>query len=638
MIVLVLNLVTYAALAAVMARVAGAGGWTVVDIVLFLCFLVATPWTVLGFWNAAIGLWLLHGGRDGLRQVAPFAAAGERTDPLRLKTAVLMTLRNEDPARAFARLKIVKRSIDETGEGEPFGYFILSDTSSPEVAAAEEAAFAAWRRELADPERVTYRRRETNTGFKAGNVREFCEADGRDYDLMLPLDADSLMTGPAVVRLVRMMQANPKLGILQSLVVGAPASSGFSRIFQFGMRHGMRAYTFGSAWWTAECGPFWGHNAMVRIQPFVEHCRLPILPGGPPLGGHVLSHDQVEATFMRRAGYEVRVLPEENGSFEDNPPTLVQFSIRDLRWCQGNMQYWRLLGLPGLLFMSRFQLAWAILMFLGVPATTLMIGLTPLKFLDGEDLSTFPASLAIGSISPFSVCFWPQSSRASPTSCSRRAALPAMAARCDSSREPHRDRLRLPARGRHHLSHHGLHDRPLVRAVGGVERSGPRRAWPLVGRGGARVLAALRVRMRGLRRARGAVAQDAAVEPAADARLPPRVSVRGPDRPPDLWAFSSNAQTLRYPGGTRSAARDRGLAHRMTAALPKGSAAALARSLRIYHGDHARNRAMDALYGASSSPASLPSTSGPMLATGPPPSAASALASWRSSRSRVRRG
>lgn len=394
LLVLGLNVVTYAALAAAMARIAGAGGWTVVDVVLFLCFLIATPWTVLGFWNAVIGLWLLHGRSDGLRQVAPFVA-GEREEALRLRTAVLMTLRNEDPARAFARLRIVKRSIEDTGCGESFGYFILSDTSSPEVAAAEEAAVAAWRREIADPERITYRRREANTGFKAGNVREFCDAHGRDYDLMLPLDADSLMSGPAVVRLVRIMQANPKLGILQSLVVGAPTSSAFARIFQFGMRHGMRAYTFGSAWWIGECGPFWGHNAVVRIAPFVEHCHLPVLPGGPPLGGHVLSHDQVEATLMRRAGYEVRVLPEENGSWEDNPPTIVQFSIRDLRWCQGNMQYWRLLGIPGLLVMSRFQLAWAILMFLGVPAMTLMIALTPIKFLDREDLSTFPAGLGI---------------------------------------------------------------------------------------------------------------------------------------------------------------------------------------------------------------------------------------------------
>jgi membrane glycosyltransferase len=395
LLVLSVNLATYFLLAAAAAQVLGAGGWTAVDVILFACFLIATPWTVLGFWNAVLGLWLLHGRRDGLREVAPFAAAANAQDPIRLKTAVLMTLRNEDPARAFARLRAVKASLDATGEGTHFSYFILSDTSDPEVAAAEQAAVEAWR-EAADPERIVYRRRAENTGFKAGNLRDFCERWGREHDLMLPLDADSLMSGGAIVRLVRIMQAHPRLGILQSLVVGMPSRSAFARIFQFGMRHGMRAYTMGSAWWIGDCGPFWGHNAIVRIAPFARECHLPVLPGGPPLGGHVLSHDQVEATLMRRAGYEVRVLPEEDGSWEDNPPTLFEFSRRDLRWCQGNMQYTKLLGLPGLLPMSRFQLAWAILMFLGVPAMTLMIALTPVKFFDGEDLSTFPARLAIG--------------------------------------------------------------------------------------------------------------------------------------------------------------------------------------------------------------------------------------------------
>jgi membrane glycosyltransferase len=350
---------------------------------------------VLGFCNAVIGLWLLHGRRDGHLQVAPYGGAGERTDPLHIRTAILMTLRNEDPSRALARLRIVKRGVEATGEGQHFGYFVLSDTSDPAVAAAEEDAVAAWRRTAADPERIVYRRRRENTGFKAGNLRDFCETHGRDYDLMLPLDADSLMSGAAILRLVRIMQTHPKIGILQSLVVGAPSQSAFARIFQFGMRHGMRAYTMGSAWWIGECGPFWGHNAAVRIAPFLAHCRLPVLPGRPPLGGHVLSHDQVEAVLMRKAGYEVRVLPVEKGSWEENPPTIFEFSARDLRWCQGNMQYLKLLNLDGLKAMSRFQLAWAILMFAGVPAMTLMIALAPLKFFDGEDPSAFPAGLAL---------------------------------------------------------------------------------------------------------------------------------------------------------------------------------------------------------------------------------------------------
>ncbi len=392
--VLVLNVASYLALLLLAATVLGAGGWTVVTSIMFACFAIGTPWTVLGFWNAVIGLWLLHGARDAITQVAPYMAAGDVDTPLTVSTAILMTLRNEDPARAILRFQTVKASVNATGQGAAFTYFLLSDTNQDDVARAEEAAVAAWRATDPDAARIIYRRRALNTGFKAGNVREFTEQEGRPFELMLPLDADSVMSGEAIVKLVRMMQAYPKIGILQSLVVGMPSSSAFARIFQFGMRHGMRSYTMGQAWWTADCGPFWGHNAIVRIQPFRDECHLPILSGPPPLGGHVLSHDQVEATLMRRAGYEVRVLPVEGGSWEENPPTMLDFLTRDVRWCQGNLQYIKLLDLPGLLPMSRFQLVWAILMFLGLPAWTLMIALLPLAAWHFQAVPDFPVGLA----------------------------------------------------------------------------------------------------------------------------------------------------------------------------------------------------------------------------------------------------
>lgn len=263
---LTLNVVTWLAMNAVAIRVLGADGFSLATVLVLLAFAIATPWTVLGFWNAVVGLWLLHGVDNGKERVAPYATSGDGYERLSIRTAILMTLRNEDPSRAIARLKTVRASLDATSEGKAFDYFLLSDTSDPGVAMAEEQGVAAWQAELGLDHRIVYRRRVDNAGFKAGNVRDFCERWGANYELMLPLDADSLMAGSTIVRHVRMMQASPRLGILQSLVVGMPSRSFFARIFQFGMRHGMRSYTMGQAWWTGECGPFWGHNALVRVR------------------------------------------------------------------------------------------------------------------------------------------------------------------------------------------------------------------------------------------------------------------------------------------------------------------------------------------------------------------------------------
>ncbi len=396
-----LNIVTYGAVMAAAYMLAAAGGISLVDGVMLACFAIGTPWAVLGFWNAVVGLWLLHGHRKAVDVVAPFARSGELETPLFVRTAILMTLRNEMPQRAIERLKTVKASLDRTGHGSAFDYFLLSDTNDPAVAAEEERLAELWRAESGAAERIVYRRRTENTGFKAGNVRDFCERWGDGYDLMLPLDADSLMSGEAIVKLTRIMQAHPRLGILQSLVVGMPTRSAFARIFQFGMRHGMRAYTMGQAWWVADCGPFWGHNALVRVRPFRVHCHLPVLRGKPPLGGHILSHDQVEAVLMRRAGYEVRVLPYETGSWEENPPTMVDFAKRDVRWCQGNLQYVQLVGLPGLRALSRFQLVWAMLMFLGIPAWTAIIALLPFAAFEAQTVADYPTGLAIGLYAAF---------------------------------------------------------------------------------------------------------------------------------------------------------------------------------------------------------------------------------------------
>src|SRR5262245_50921028 len=283
------------------------GGFGAVDLILVVLFAITLPWYVIGFWNAAIGLLIMRLARDPVAAVTPVAGRLRGDEPITASTAVLLCIRNEPPDRAARLLEPLLAGLAERGVGERFHVYLLSDTSDPEIAAAEDARFAAltsfWRGRVA----LTYRRRDNNIGFKAGNVADFCQRWGKDHDFAVMLDADSVMTVELVLKMVRIMQLEPQLGILQSLVIGMPSASTFARIFQFGMRLSMRSYTIGAAWWQGDCGPYWGHNAILRIAPFMAHCELPVLTEGALVKGHVLSHDQIEAVLMRKAGFAVRV-------------------------------------------------------------------------------------------------------------------------------------------------------------------------------------------------------------------------------------------------------------------------------------------------------------------------------------------
>ena len=344
------------------------GGFGFPDVVALVLFAVTLPWMVAGFCNAVIGFVIMRFAADPIAAVLPAVGLVRDDDPVTASTAILLCVRNELPVRTIRNLAPMLEGLCVSGYAERFHLYILSDTSDPEFAVKEEAQFseliAAWRDRIA----ISYRRRAVNSGFKAGNIREFCERWGSRHELAVTLDADSFMPADAIIRMVRIMQVDPRLGILQGLIVGLPSTSLFARIFQFGMRLGMRSYTIGSAWWQGDCGPYWGHNAILRLKPFMEHCQLPSLAREGEAERHILSHDQIEAALMRAAGYHVRVFPREDLGWEDNPPTLLEFMRRDLRWCQGNMQYRPLVTLPNLTPVSRYQLVLAILMFIGSPA------------------------------------------------------------------------------------------------------------------------------------------------------------------------------------------------------------------------------------------------------------------------------
>jgi membrane glycosyltransferase len=384
-----LFVVTMAGSLALAALALSPGGFSGLDITLLALFAITLPWMVAGFWNALIGFVIMRFSRDPIATVMPLVTRIRGDEAVTASIAILLCIRNELPERMIRNLEPMLAGLDASGAGGCFHLYVLSDTNDAEIATKEEARFdllaTRWRSRIA----VTYRRRAVNHGYKAGNIRDFCERYGDNHEFALTLDADSFMTASAVLRLVRIMQADPKLGILQGLVVGLPSTSAFARVFQFGMRLGMRSYTIGSAWWQNDCGPYWGHNAVLRLKPFVAHCALPLLSKNAVDERHILSHDQIEAALMRAAGYDVRVLAEEDLGWEENPPTLIEFIRRDLRWCEGNMQYWQFLMLPNLKPVSRYQLALAILMFVGSPAWIGMLVLGTLSLAIAETPASF---------------------------------------------------------------------------------------------------------------------------------------------------------------------------------------------------------------------------------------------------------
>jgi membrane glycosyltransferase len=379
---LLLVLAITAGLVALAIAVLAPGGWTVWEVLILVCYLGTVPWSALSAANALIGLVILLAARDPPAAVLP-ALRAARAGPPRGRTAIAICVRNED-------MSAVLPPLGRLMDGLPAAHFslwVLSDTPSGPAAVAEEAAFRTFAKTCPN---AHYRRRPANEGFKAGNVMDFLDHHAEGLAYFLCLDADSEMTPAAVLRLVACMEADDRLAILQQLIHGKPATAAFPRLFQFGMRQGMRAWATGQAWWQGDEGPYWGHNALIRIAPFRELCRLGPLPDG----SRILSHDQVEATRLHAAGWKVRVLPDDTGSAEGNPPTFGDFVTRDLRWAGGNMQYLALLRLPRQTLMARWQLVQAILLFLGAPLWCAILLLAGVNALTGGGAST-PTGLLV---------------------------------------------------------------------------------------------------------------------------------------------------------------------------------------------------------------------------------------------------
>jgi len=339
-----------AALTRVLGRDGMLNGW---ELAVILLSTLLGAWLAFGFFSATAGFLVAFvAGRSPAH--IPGGAGASRT-------AILLPVYNEDPGLVLAAIQAMAEDVRDVGLAERCDFFILSDTREEEIARAEAVGLLRLRGRLADGPPIYYRRREQNTDRKAGNIGEWVETYGGAYDHMLVLDADSLMSGETVAELIGRMDADPGLGLLQSVPSIVNAATPFARLQQFANRLYGPIFARGQEWWSGAEGNYWGHNAIIRTAAFAACARLPHLSGPRPFGGHIMSHDFVEAALLRRGGWAVRTITSLPGSYEESPPTLLDTAARDRRWCQGNMQHIRVLPGAGLHWVSRLHLLCGVL-------------------------------------------------------------------------------------------------------------------------------------------------------------------------------------------------------------------------------------------------------------------------------------
>jgi membrane glycosyltransferase len=352
----------------VMLEVLWPGGINLLEGCLLLLFVPLFAWIAMSFASAVAGFFCVIFGAGRKLGIDPRAPLPE----LKTRTALLMPTYNEDPRRLLAGLQAIYESVAETGQLACFDFFVLSDTTRDEIGRLEEQVYAELCERVGGNGRIFYRRRR-----KAGNIADWVRRFGAAYPQMLILDADSLMTGDTIVRLGAAMEANADVGLIQTLPEVINGRTLFARMQQFGGRVYGPIVGFGVAWWQGAESNYWGHNAMIRTRAFADHAGLPALPGRKPFGGHVLSHDFVEAALMRRGGWAMHMVPYLSGSYEEGPPTLTDLLVRDRRWCQGNLQHAKIVGAKGLHWISRLHMLvgighyftapmWGLLMLIGI--------------------------------------------------------------------------------------------------------------------------------------------------------------------------------------------------------------------------------------------------------------------------------
>jgi membrane glycosyltransferase len=339
-------------------------GWSASRTVLLVLFVILFLLVAIGCVHGLFGFLLrVFGDKARITSFADYAR-----QPIEgTSTAIIVPIYNEDVPRVYEGIRATYESLRQTGQLEQFEMFILSDSTDPDKWIEEERRWHGLVRELGALGRIHYRRRFTNEGRKSGNVRDFLNTWGRRFRYFVCFDADSLMRGETLVRLVQMMEANPQVGLIQTVPALVNAESLFGRMQQFTNRLCAPIFIPGLNFWALSTGNYWGHNALIRTEPFMQFCDLPQLPGRKPFGGQILSHDFVEAALMLKENWRVWFAYDLEGSYEEGPQGMIENAQRDRRWCQGNLQHGMVLFAKGLRGGSRIHLVLGIFGYLSSP-------------------------------------------------------------------------------------------------------------------------------------------------------------------------------------------------------------------------------------------------------------------------------
>jgi len=339
-------------------------GWSTASTVLLGLFIILFALTAIGCMHGVCGFVLR---RIGDRWRITWPPAWREQSIASTSTAIVFPIYNEEVVRVYEGLRATFDSLKSTGQLARFDFFILSDSTDPDKWVEEERRWLELARHLNAVGRIYYRRRVFNEGKKSGNIRDFLNTWGQRYRYFIVFDADSIMSGQTIVDLVKLMEAHPQVGLIQTVPALANAESLFGRMQQFANRLYAEVFITGLNFWTQSFGNYWGHNAIIRTEPFMQSCDLPHLPGVKPFGGHILSHDFVEAALMLKDNWQVWLAYDLTGSYEEAPQDMIESAQRDRRWCQGNLQHSMLLFARGLRGISRMHLLLGIFGYLASP-------------------------------------------------------------------------------------------------------------------------------------------------------------------------------------------------------------------------------------------------------------------------------